>query len=46
MKTKKNEAIKGKVIRDIRNLLEHEEEGYYNPQRVGIFGATIILNTK
>ena len=34
---KENEAIKGKVIRDIRNLFEHEEEDYYKPVRVGFW---------
>ena len=31
---KENEATKDRVIRDIRNLLEHEEH-YYKPVRVG-----------
>ena len=26
---KENEAIKARVIRDTRNLFEHEEESYY-----------------
>ena len=28
---KENEAIKDRIIKDIRNLFEHEEEDYYNP---------------
>ena len=32
---KENEAIKDRVIRDIRDLLEHEEEGHYKPLTVG-----------
>ena len=31
--TKENEAIKGKIIRDIRNLFEHEKGDYYKPVR-------------
>ena len=31
---KESEAIKDKIVRDIRNLLEHEEEDYYKPVRV------------
>ena len=34
---KENKAIKDKIIRDIRNLFEHEEENYNNPARVGNF---------
>ena len=35
---KENKAIKNRVIRDIRNLFEHEEEeSYYKPVRVGNF---------
>ena len=30
-------AIKHRMIRDIRNLFEHEEEDYYKPVRVGNF---------
>ena len=32
--TKENEANKNRIIKDIRNLFEHEEEGYYKPVRV------------
>ena len=35
--TKENEAIKGKIIRDIRNLFEHEKGDYYKPVRVHNF---------
>ena len=34
---KENEAIKNKIIRDIRNLFEHEEDDYYKSLRVGNF---------
>ena len=34
---KKNESIKDRIIRDIRNLSEHEEENYYEPVRAGNF---------
>ena len=34
---KENEEIKDRIIRDDRNLLEHEEEKYYKPVRVGNF---------
>ena len=27
--------IKNRMVRDIRNLFEHEEEDYYKPVRVG-----------
>ena len=30
---KENEAIKNRIIRDIRNLFEHEEEDYYKSVR-------------
>ena len=33
---KENESIKDSVIRDIRNLFEHEED-YYKPVRVHKF---------
>ena len=42
---KENEIIKGKVIRDIRNLVEQEED-YYKPARTGNFLSKIILNMK
>ena len=32
-----NEAIKEKIIRDIENLFEHEEEYYVKPVWVGNF---------
>ena len=35
---KENKAIKNRVIRDIRNLFDHEDaENYYKPVRVGNF---------
>ena len=40
---KENEAIKDRVIRNIRNLFgQKEEENYYKPVRVDNFWATII----
>ena len=35
--TKENEAIKDKIIRDMRNLFEHEKGDYYKPVRVDNF---------
>ena len=43
---KESEAIKDKIVRDIRNLLEHEEEDYYKPVRVINFWKTVIINMK
>ena len=34
---KENKAVKDIIIRDIRNLFEHEEENYYKPVRVNNF---------
>ena len=34
---KENEAIKDRIIRDIRALFEPEEKDYYKPIRVGNF---------
>ena len=34
---KENEAVKHRIIRDIRNLIEYEEEDYYKPFREGNF---------
>ena len=34
---KENEAIKNRVITDVRNFFEHEEEDYFKPVRVGNF---------
>ena len=34
---KENKAIKDKIIRDIRDIFEHEEESYYKPVRVDNF---------
>ena len=36
-KKKQNKAIKNRIISDIRNLFEHEEEDYYKPVRVDNF---------
>ena len=44
---KETKAIKDRILRDIKNLFEHEEkENYYKPVRVSNFGVIIILNTK
>ena len=43
---KESEAIKDKIVRDIRNLLEHEEEDYYKPVRVINFWKAVIINMK
>ena len=38
---KENEAIKDRIIRDIRNLFQHEEKkNYYKPVRVAIFWSS------
>ena len=34
-----NEAVKDRVIRDIRNIFEHEKEEYYKPVVVGKFSS-------
>ena len=34
---KKTKAIKDRILRDIKNLFEHEEENYYKPVRVNNF---------
>ena len=38
---KETEAIKDIILRDVKNLFDHEEESYYRP--VKVFGVTIIL---
>ena len=46
---KEAKSIKDRVLRNIKNLFEHEkeEENYYKPVRVSnFFGVTVILNTK
>ena len=43
---KKNEAIKDRVIRDIRNYFEHEEEDNYKPVRVGNFRSNNCIDYK
>ena len=40
---KKNEAIKDKIINDIRNLFEHEEEDYYKPVQIEIFWSNNFI---
>ena len=34
---KQNKAIKNRIINDIRNLFEHEQEDYYKPVKAGNF---------
>ena len=41
--SKENEAIKGRIIRDIGSLFEQEDD-YYKLIRVAISGTTIILS--
>ena len=44
---KETKAITDGILRDIKNLFEHEEKKYYyQPVRVSNFGVIIILNTK
>ena len=40
---KEIEAIKDRLIGDIRNLFEHEEEDYYKPVRVGNFWSNSFI---
>ena len=40
---KRNKAFKNRIIRDIRNLLEHEVEDYYKPVRVGNFWSNSYI---
>lgn len=44
----KNEAIKGRIIRDIRHFfeLEKDEENYYNPVYVGNFFSNNYIKYK
>ena len=44
----KTKATKDRILRDIKNLFdrEKEEQNYYKPVGVVIFGVTIILNTR
>ena len=44
---KETKAIKYKIIRDIKNLLEHEEEkNYYKPVRVSNFWINNYIECK
>ena len=43
---KESEAINDRIIRDIRNVFEHEEKKNYKPVRVIIFWSNNILNMK
>ena len=47
--TKKNQnemIIKDKIMRDVWTLFEQDEEDYYKPKRLVVFGTKITLNTK
>ena len=39
-------VIKSRIIRDIRNLLEYEEEDYYKPVRAGYFCSNNYIEYK
>ena len=41
-----NEAIKDRIIRDIKNPFQHEEEDYYNPVRVVNFWSSNYIERK
>ena len=43
---KEVKAIKDRILRDIKNCFQHEEENYYKPVRINNFGVTITLDTK
>ena len=36
-KERETKAIKDRILRDIKNIFEHEEESYYQPVRVNNF---------
>ena len=39
-------VIKDRILKDIRNLFEHEEEDYYKPVRVGNFWSNNYMEYK
>ena len=39
-------VIKDRILKDIRNLFEHEEKGYYKPVRVGNFWSNNYMEYK
>ena len=43
---KENNAIKDRIITDIRNVFEHEEEHYHKPVTVGNFWSNNYINMK
>ena len=43
---KENEAIKDRIIRDIRNLFKHEEEDCYEPVRAGNFWSNSYIENE
>ena len=45
-KNQNEKIIKDKIIRDVWTLFEQDEEDYYKPKRLVVFGTKITLNTK
>ena len=43
---KEIKVMKYRIIRDIKNLFQHEEEDYYKLVKVVIFGVKVMLNMK
>ena len=43
---KENEAVNIRIIRDIRNLFDNEEEDYYKPVKVGNFWSKKYIEFK
>ena len=43
---KKNKLIKGRILRDIRNIIQHEEENYLKPVKTLVFAIPIIMNVE
>ena len=43
---KENKLVKDRIIRDIRNLFEHEEGDYYKPVRAGNFWGNSYVEHK
>ena len=39
-------VIKDRILKDIRNLFEHEEKDYYKPVRVGNFWSNNYMEYK
>ena len=43
---KEIKVMKYRIIRDIKNLFQHEEKDYYKLVKVVIFGVKVMLNMK